>query len=57
MKINFFLFLLMFIFSPLYSAELEQYCTTSLAEGNFHKTDCDINSTFEGKQYCFGNKK
>ena len=57
MKINFFLFLLVFLFSPLHAAELEQYCTTSLAEGNFHKTDCDINSTFEGKQYCFGNKK
>ena len=57
MKINFFLLLLAFVFSPLYSAELEQYCTTSLAECNFHKTDCDINSTFEGKKYCFGNKK
>ncbi len=57
MKINFSLFLLVFLFSPLHSAELDQYCTTSLAEGNFHKTDCDINSTFEGKKYCFGNKK
>ena len=57
MKINFFLFLLVFVFSPLHSAELEQYCTTSLAEGNFHKTNCDINSMFEGKKYCFGNKK
>ena len=57
MKLKLFLLFLAFIFSPLHSAELEQYCTTSLAEGNFHKTDCDINSTFEGKKYCFGNKK
>ena len=57
MKIKLFLFLLAFVFLPLHSAELEQYCTTSLAEGNFHKTKCDINSTFDGKKYCFGNKK
>jgi uncharacterized protein YjbI with pentapeptide repeats len=57
MRLKFFLLFLAFVFSPLHSAELEQYCTTSLAEGNFHKTDCDINSTFEGKKYCFGNKK
>ena len=57
MKIKFYFFLLTFVFLPLHSAELEQYCTTSLSEGNFHKTDCNINSTFEGKKYCFGNKK
>jgi len=45
------------IFSNLRAAELEEYCTTSLAEGNFHKTDCSVNSKFENKMYCFGNKK
>ena len=32
--------LFLLIFSNLKAAELEEYCTTSLAEGNFHKTDC-----------------
>ncbi len=45
------------IFSNLSAAELEKYCTASLAEGNFHKTDCSVNSKFENKTYCFGNKK
>ena len=45
------------VFSNLRAAELEEYCTTSLAEGNFHKTDCSVNSKFENKTYCFGNKK
>ena len=51
-----FLILLLILALPLKAAELEQYCTTSLADGNFHKTDCSINSSFEGKNYCFGNK-
>ena len=38
------------------AAEFDNYCTTSLAEGNFHKTDCSIKAEFEGKDYCFGNK-
>jgi len=45
------------VFSNLRATELEEYCTTSLAEGNFHKTDCSVNSKFENKTYCFGNKK
>ena len=45
------------IFSNLSAAELEKYCTASLAEGNFHKTDCSVNSKFKNKTYCFGNKK
>jgi uncharacterized protein YjbI with pentapeptide repeats len=49
--------LFLLIFSNLRAAELEKYCTTSLAEGNFHRTDCSVNSKFENKTYCFGNKK
>jgi uncharacterized protein YjbI with pentapeptide repeats len=56
MKNIYFLILLLILALPLKAAELEQYCTTSLADGNFHKTDCSINSSFEGKNYCFGNK-
>ncbi len=37
--------------------ELDQYCTTSLAEGNFYKTDCSVNTSYENKVYCFGNEK
>ena len=56
MKNIYFLILLLILALPLKAAELEQYCTTSLADGNFHKTDCSVNSSFEGKKYCFGNK-
>jgi uncharacterized protein YjbI with pentapeptide repeats len=56
MKNKYFLILLLILALPLKAAELEQYCTTSLADGNFHKTDCSVNSSFEGKKYCFGNK-
>jgi len=56
MKNTYFLILLLILALPLKAAELEQYCTTSLADGNFHKTDCSVNSSFEGKKYCFGNK-
>ena len=56
MKNKCFLFVLLFFIFPLQAAELEKYCTTSLSEGNFHKTDCSINANFDGKQYCFGNK-
>lgn len=56
MKNKYFFILLLFLSLPLKAAEMEQYCTTSLADGNFHKTDCSINTNFEGKKYCFGNK-
>ncbi len=56
MKNKYFLFILFILAFSLNSAELDQYCTTSLAEGNFHKTDCSVNTNFAGKQYCFGNK-
>ena len=56
MKNKYFFILLLFLSLPLKAAEMEQYCTTSLADGNFHKTDCSVNTNFEGKKYCFGNK-
>lgn len=39
-----------------FAVEFDNYCTTSLAEGNFYKTDCFIKAAFEGKEYCFGNE-
>ncbi len=39
-----------------FAAEFDNYCAISLAEGNFHKTDCSIKADFEGKEYCFGNE-
>ena len=56
MKNKYFLILLLILTLPLKAVELDQYCTTSLADGNFHKTDCSVNTNFEGKKYCFGNK-
>jgi len=41
---------------PVFSEEFNNFCTTSLSEGNFHVTDCSVNETVEGKTYCFGNK-
>ena len=57
MIIKFFLATLFLMVTNAYAVELDQYCTTSLAEGNFHKTDCSVNSAYEGKKYCFGNTK
>jgi len=54
---KFFLTIFLLVATNSYAAELEHYCTTSLAEGNFHKTDCSVSSTYEGKKYCFGNTK
>ena len=56
MKNKYLLLLLLILVFPIKAAELDQYCTTSLADGNFFKTDCSVNSSFEGKKYCFGNK-
>ncbi len=56
MKNKYFLMLMLMLTLPIKAAELDQYCTTSLADGNFHKTDCSVNTSFEGKKYCFGNK-
>lgn len=51
------LFLIFFLFSTnIFANEFDKYCTTSLADGVFHKTDCSVKSTFDGKDYCFGNQ-
>ncbi|MGB1086463.1 MAG: pentapeptide repeat-containing protein [Methylophilaceae bacterium] len=42
--------------SSLQATEFDRYCTTSLADGNYNKTDCSIKTTFDGKEYCFGNE-
>ncbi len=57
MKIKYCFFILLFMVFSSQAAELEQYCTTSLAEGIFHKTDCSVSGNFDGKTYCFGNTK
>ena len=54
---RFFLIIFVLMAVNAYADELDQYCTLSLSEGNFHKTDCSVNSSYEGKKYCFGNKK
>jgi uncharacterized protein YjbI with pentapeptide repeats len=54
---KFFLIIFVLMAANAYADELDQYCTLSLSEGNFHKTDCSVNSSYEGKKYCFGNKK
>lgn len=41
---------------PAFSEEFNNFCTTSLSEGNFHVTDCSVNEKVDGKTYCFGNK-
>ena len=51
--ISFLVFLIFPILS--FSEEFKQYCTASLAQGNFNKTDCSIKSVFADKEYCFGN--
>ena len=38
-----------------FSEEFNNFCTTSLSEGNFHVTDCSVNEKVGGKTYCFGN--
>ena len=36
--------------------EFENDCVMGLAFGKDIKTDCSINTTFNGKTYCFGNE-
>ena len=50
----FFIFFVSFSFA--WGVEFEEFCVTSLSEGNFNKTDCSIKQEFDGKTYCFGNK-
>jgi len=39
------------------AGEFGDHCTTSLSSEQMMKTDCSINSSFEGKTYCFGNEE
>ncbi len=54
--ISWFFFIFFINFSLAWGAEFEEFCVTSLSEGNFNKTDCSIKQEFDGKTYCFGNK-
>ncbi len=42
--------------SAVYAAEFGDYCTVSLSGEKLNKTDCSVNTMFEGKTYCFGNE-
>ena len=51
------IFLISFLFvTNVFAGEFDQYCTASLADGNLHKTDCSVKTSFDGKDYCFGNE-
>ena len=49
------LFLLL-ITNLAFAGEFGNYCLLSLSEGNFLKTDCSVNSNYQGKVYCFGSE-
>jgi len=51
-----FLILLLIFNKYALSEEFNNFCTTSLSEGNFHVTNCSVNEKVDGKTYCFGNK-
>ena len=38
------------------TGEFDNMCTQGLASGKEVKTDCSVNTTIEGKTYCFGNE-
>ena len=38
------------------TGEFDNMCTQGLAIGKDVKTDCSVNTTIEGKTYCFGNE-
>ena len=38
---------------PAIQGEFENQCVMGLAEGKRIKTDCSVNTVFEGKTYCF----
>jgi YHS domain-containing protein len=38
------------------TGEFDNMCTQGLASGKDVKTDCSVNTTLEGKTYCFGNE-
>ena len=37
--------------------EFDNECVMGLALGKDIKTDCSVNTTFNGKTYCFGNEQ
>jgi YHS domain-containing protein len=37
--------------------EFDNECVMGLALGKDIKTDCSVNTTFDGKTYCFGNEQ
>ena len=49
------LFLLL-ITNIVFAGEFDNYCLLSLSEGHFLKTDCSVNSNYQGKVYCFGSE-
>ena len=38
------------------TGEFDNMCTQGLASGKDVKTDCSVNTTMDGKTYCFGNE-
>ena len=38
------------------TGEFDNMCTQGLASGKEVKTDCSVNTTMDGKTYCFGNE-
>lgn len=47
---------LFFITYLAHAGEFSNYCLLSLSEGHFLKTDCSVNSNYQGKSYCFGSE-
>jgi len=38
------------------TGEFDNMCTQGLTSGKEVKTDCSVNTTMDGKTYCFGNE-
>ena len=38
------------------TGEFDNMCTQGLASAKEVKTDCSVNTTMDGKTYCFGNE-
>lgn len=55
--LTFFLTLYVLLFSSISTAgEFNHYCTNGLSKQTFHPTNCAINETYNGKNYCFSNE-
>ena len=39
------------------TGEFDNMCTEGLALGKDIKTDCSVNTTIDGRTYCFGNEQ